>query len=271
MHQFAMFQTTINTSGHRCQDVRPPAVLPWRSHWEHTAYRSLDAQNDACQRLRDFVPLNESFPATLLNGAHAAIDAMLPDVRGKSYIQIGDRVGDMARCMQHYAAEVRVVEADAQVCARLRSRGLSVFCGWVGAPEVARKKGFSSSEGVPVADVYYWWTWPRYYKTMLRAVHAAATAKGRSAVVFIGSCQNCWHEARAFDLHTLCATYGDMFGPERVSLIRVVLPWTQRVLNSGLVASARGRSKRQHWYLLRVEVGAGVRTRGGIRRRGMDD
>ena len=65
--------------------------------------------------------------------------------------------------------------------------------------------------------------------------------------------------------------FGDMFGPERVSLIRVVLPWTHRVLTSGLVASARGRNKRQHWYLLRVEVGAGVRLRGGRRRRGMDD
>jgi hypothetical protein len=75
-------------------------------------------------------------------------DFLLSHVRGKAFIEIGTRSGDVMACLSHYAGSATAVERAENYCKKLRERNLTVLC---------KDVETFTARTWPAGDVYYWW------------------------------------------------------------------------------------------------------------------
>ena len=76
-------------------------------------------------------------------------DALLPEIRGKTFVEIGTRNGDLFSCLARFAKRSWAVEMVPEYCASLRAKGFEVACEKLTDESVVR--------ALPEADVYFMW------------------------------------------------------------------------------------------------------------------
>ena len=128
-----------------------------------------------CRSLPDFAAA-DAYPT---RSPLLVVDYLIPLVRGKRFLEIGSRNGDILSCVSHYASEVSAIEMDRKHCHSLRARGLSVVC--------KRLEDVPAAE-FPAADVIFWWPTLAVASnpSWLQLVSKQLRAQGRSATVVIG-------------------------------------------------------------------------------------
>lgn len=124
-------------------------------------------------------------------------DFLLPHVRGKAYVEIGSRKGDIASCLAPHARSVTVVEAEEAACASVRERGINVVC--------RRVENLTIGE-LPLADVYYYWAEDTHLQmeTWLFLIALHLRSLRRRAVVFVGA--DAYYQGAA-RVHAQCLSY----------------------------------------------------------------
>jgi hypothetical protein len=84
-------------------------------------------------------------------------DAILPEIRGKTFAEIGTRDGDLFSCLARFAKRSWAVEMDPKYCAALRAKGFEVACEKLTEENAVRV--------LPDADVYFMWMFHKCVRT----------------------------------------------------------------------------------------------------------
>ena len=124
-----------------------------------------------CERIPGF-RAREAYPS---RGPLLVADFLVPQVTGKTFVEIGSRNGDLSACVAHFARSVVVVEAEKQYCANLRERNISVLCNRVTAER---------ADLLPTAQVFFWWMFPVQNLEFVRMVHTELMRRNRTATVY---------------------------------------------------------------------------------------
>lgn len=95
-------------------------------------------------------------------------DQLVKLARGRSYVEIGSRRGDILACVSHYAKTSIVYEAQSSYCSDLRTRFSTPGSNH---PSV-RCPAFFSADMITDADVYYTWISPPKAWDMLHMLRA---------------------------------------------------------------------------------------------------
>ena len=105
-------------------------------------------------------------------------DFLIPRARGKLFCEIGTRNGDIAACVKDAGVDVLVVEIDAEYCAKMRARGLTVVC-----------KGVEKLGEAELGEcgTFFWWPMmaPSQNEPWLRQLATMQARIGRNATVYV--------------------------------------------------------------------------------------
>ena len=122
--------------------------------YEHIKYRLVDI--DAAQAREDAAGMIEGYP---WRGPAAAVHAMAPYIFGKVVCDLGCGGGDLAWLMGRWAAKVIGIEVDRKRYVRAvrteRTRGRPLPLRDIKNVTIEKQDYFK--DGVPDADVYYFW------------------------------------------------------------------------------------------------------------------
>ena len=229
--------------------------MPFR--WNETGFPTIDVPQPLCLRMPGFQQVNVTAPDGFISGPHAVVDAMLPDALGKTYVEFGERVGEISNCMAQFASKVTVIEFDPEQCAYLLSRGLNVLC--------TKIDGANVITVLPLADVYHWWTSPRGYERFAKFVNTRVLRANRTAIIYIDF-PPLRHEVKMYDMAHYCKLFQRWYGVDHVSMKRIILP-RHPTLNFDTTDDAVRAKLSQEWlsrpiidgrmlyHQLRIEVG----------------
>ena len=108
------------------------------------------------------------------------VDFLIPAVRGKVVVQIGEREGDISLCLANYARKVFAIEMEQASCDSLRAHDphqrVELMC-----KKLTPQNG---NELLPDADVFLWWNEPGVNMRLVEIIHAVMKHRGRTATVF---------------------------------------------------------------------------------------
>ncbi len=102
-------------------------------------------------------------------------DFLIARVRGRDFVEIGSRNGDLSACLAQFARKTTIVESERHYCRALAARNLTVMC--------ERVTARNAEALLPAADVYFWWMFPSMNLELVRLVHATLRARGKRALV----------------------------------------------------------------------------------------
>ena len=145
------------------------------------------SQTSRCLALRNFTPV-DTFPT---RSPLIVADHLIPLVRGKTFVEIGTRNGDLFECVQNFAKRSYAIEMDRPYCAMLRARGHSVICEQLNASNAARILPWTPHDdhlggrlgGKARPLVFFWWHFYKYNLDRVALIDRVLKERGESAEV----------------------------------------------------------------------------------------